>query len=263
MQKNRSYWSYLIQSKGRHGVHSPFVYDFVDKCLTTKVDKNFRTTRKKWFQKLSREKELFEISDHGAGSKKMNHLRSVAELAKKASSAGVYGNVLYQICKHYQPKTILEFGTSIGTGVIHMKAGNPSAQIVTIEGCDRILEKAYQQFDYWKLDHVFPICTQFDHFIKLPPIHQYDLVFLDGNHEGSATMRYLNQLENQTHNETVFIMDDIRWSEDMWNTWQQIVADERFHVTIDLGRMGLIWRRKQQVKEHFTIRPVILKTRFF
>jgi predicted O-methyltransferase YrrM len=263
MQQSRSYWSFLFRSKGRHGVHSPFVFQLVDKCLTTKVDKNFQTARKKWLRQLQKQREPFEINDLGVGSKKMKRTRSISQLSKTASSKGLYGDVLWQLMHYFQPKTILEFGTSIGIGTVALKMGYPSAKLVTVEGCDQTLSKAYQQLDYWKLDGILPICSSFDDFLKLPSIHSYDVVYLDGNHQGTATLHYIETLQHQTHNETLFIVDDIRWSEDMWNAWKSIVMDERFHVTIDLGRMGLFWRRTQQTKEHFTIRPKVVKTRFF
>lgn len=260
---SRNYLQYLFKSKGRHGVHSAFVFDFVDKCLTTKVDKNFISQRKMWVKNASYQTETFTITDLGAGSKKMKNTRSVSQLIKTASTNGIYGDVLWKIAHHYRPKNILELGTSIGTGAITMKNATPESFLITVEGCEQILRRAYQQFDYWQLKNIVPIHASFDEFLKLPNVATHDLVFLDGNHESTATLSYLELLLNQTHNETIFILDDIRWSDDMWSLWQKLIADDRFHLTIDLGRMGLIWKRPHQMKEHFVLRPQILKTKLF
>lgn len=263
MLNSRSYWNYLRRSKGRHGIHSPFVFDFVSKCLTTKLDKKFQEEKKKWISAVKKDRTHFSIQDLGSGSKQLNSQRSAAQLIKTASSTGLYGNVLWKIARYFQPKNILELGTSIGAGSIHLKGGNPNSFITTIEGCDRTLAKAYQQFDYWKLNQLFPICAPFDTFLALPVHTSYDLVFIDGHHAGEATLRYLEMLMKQTHNETIFIIDDIRWSDDMWHAWNSIVNDDRFHVTIDIGRMGIFWKRQQQTKEHFTIRTMIMNNRLF
>ncbi len=263
MQNSKSIFGFLLKSKGRHGIHSPFVFEFVDNCLTTKVDKNFLTARKKWLQKLKKNKEQFKIIDLGAGSKQMGKTRSVSELAKNASSKGVYGDILWKIAQHYKPVLTLELGTSIGTGTIHLKSGNPAGHIITVEGCDAILSRASQQFDYWKLSGITTIRSSFDNFVKLPAIGKYDLIFLDGNHSGKATILYIDALFEHTHSNTAFILDDIRWSEDMWDCWKYLSSDPRFHVSIDLGRMGILWRREEQTKEQFTIRPKIFKTKLF
>lgn len=260
MQHSRSYWSFFRRSTGRHGVHSPFVFQLVDTCLTTKVDKNFNIRRKKWYRELEQDRTPFSIRDLGAGSKQLQQTRTKRQLLRTSSSKGLYGDVLYQLAHYFQPKMILELGTSLGIGTIHLKKGYPAAHVITVEGCSTTLSKACQSFDAWQLDGITTICASFDEFLQLPPFASYDLIFIDGHHDGTATIDYLNRLQAQAHNETLFILDDIRWSDNMWQAWQTIVADERFHVTIDLGRMGLVWRRPQQTKEHFTIRPKIFKT---
>ena len=261
MPVSRNYFQYLLRSKGRHGIHSAFVFDFVDKCLTTKVDKNFISERKKWVKKSLANREEFKITDLGAGSKKMNHTRSVAKLVKSSSTLGMYGNVIWKIAHYYQPKMILELGTSIGTGSITLKNAAPDSHLITVEGCDETLRRAYQQFDYWNLDKITPIRASFDEFLHQPNSNVYDLVFLDGNHESTATLLYIDLLMDKTTDETLFILDDIRWNDDMWKLWQQLIKDGRFHVTIDLGRMGILLRRPTQSKEHFTLRTAVLKTK--
>lgn len=214
-------------------------------------------------QILKKNRETFKITDLGAGSRQMGTTRSVAQLAKNASSSGLYGEILWKIAQHYKPELMLELGTSIGTGSIHLKAGNPESHLITVEGCDAILSKALQQFDYWNLSGITTICCPFETFVALPAIGKYDLIFLDGNHSKKATLDYLEKLFDQSHSQTIFILDDIRWSDDMWDLWQQLISDERFHVSIDLGRMGLLWRREAQTKEHFILRPKIFKNRLF
>jgi len=263
MQNSKSIFGFLLKSKGRHGIHSPFVFDFVDNCLTTKVDKNFLTSRKKWLQKVKNNREQFKITDLGAGSKQMGKTRSVADLARNASSKGLYGEILWKIAHHYKPALLLELGTSIGTGSIHLKSGNPASHLITVEGCDAILRRASQQFDTWNLSRITTICSSFEDFVKLPSIGAYDLIFLDGNHSGEATRNYIDSLFEHTHSNTAFILDDIRWSDDMWDCWNELVSDSRFHVSIDLGRMGILWRREEQTKEGFTIRPKIFRTKLF
>ena len=234
------------------------------------MDKNFLSARKKWLQTVKKDREQFKINDLGAGSKQMGKTsrtggtsRSVSALAKKAGSNGLYGELLWKIAQHYKPMLMLELGTSIGMGSIHLKAGNPAGHLVTVEGCDAILTRAMRQFDAWDLSGITTICSSFDDFVKLPAIGTYDLIFLDGNHSGEATMNYINGLFDQTHSNTAFVLDDIRWSEDMWDCWKYLSSDPRFHVSIDLGRMGILWRREEQTKEQFTIRPKIFKTRLF
>ena len=164
MLNSRSYWNYLRRSKGRHGIHSPFVFDFVSKCLTTKLDKKFQEDKKKWIAQLKIAHDLFDVDDLGSGSNQLKRSRSIAQLVKTASSNGIYGEVLWKIAHHYQPKNILELGTSIGVGTIHLKAGAPTSFLTTVEGCDQTLSKAYQQFDYWKMERILPICSSFETF---------------------------------------------------------------------------------------------------
>lgn len=262
MQHNRSFWSYFRKAKGRHGVHSPFVFQLADTCLTTKVEKNFNNSRKKWYAELKADKTLFPINDLGAGSKHLTQKRSRSQLLKNSSSKGIYGDVLYKLARFYQPATILELGTSLGIGTVHLKKGAPNAHIITVEGCENTLSQACKSFDYWDLHGITTIRSSFSEFLEQPSPFRYDLIFIDGHHDGTATLDYLEKLQQFSHNQTLFIFDDIRWSDDMWQAWQQIVQDDRFHVTIDLGRMGLAWRRPEQTKEHFILRPKIWKTRF-
>lgn len=262
MQVTRSYWSYLLHAKGRHGIHSPFVYELVDKCLTTKIDKNFKVQLKLWYAQLRKNNTLLTINDLGAGSNFTQQQKTVSRIFKNASSKGIYGNLLYRLAGYFKPSNILELGTSLGVGTVHLKNGFKNSSVHTVEGCNEIHQSATEQLKYWDFKDVALYNQSFANFIP-NFTEKVDLIYLDGHHEQNATKRYLEQLLNNAHSETLFILDDIRWSKDMWNCWESICTDERFHVTIDIGRMGLFWLRPHQTKEHFVLRPFIIKTPWF
>jgi predicted O-methyltransferase YrrM len=259
--QSRSYWSFMRRAQGRHNLHSPFVFGLTDVGLSAAIPEEFRRERKKWLREAGRDTERFAVLDLGAGSGTMKKMRSVARLSKNSSSRGIYGDLLFRLSAYLKPGTILELGTSIGTGTVHLKAGNPGSTVITVEGCPETLRRAYRTFDRWKLDRTIALNASFAEFLERPSAIRYDMVFLDGHHDGQATLDYIRRLEPLTHDETAFILDDIRWSDGMWKAWNELVADERFHVTIDFGRMGVIWKRPQQVKEHFVIRPRIFRFR--
>ena len=248
------YLKYRIKAKGRHGIHSPFVYNFVNKCLTTKMDKKFISTQKKLFKNLKSDKTIINVNDFGAGSKKLSNQRSISSIFANSSSKGKYGKLLYSISNYYNPKNILEFGTSLGIGSIHFSAGNKTTNITTIEACKNTILIAQKNFKITNSTNIQPILSTFNEFLASYSGGKFDVIFIDGHHDGIALIDYLERLKPHTHNESLFILDDIRWSNSMLEAWKSIINDSYYHVSLDLFRMGIILPRHQQTKEHFTIR---------
>ncbi|MBI1836245.1 MAG: class I SAM-dependent methyltransferase [Flavobacteriia bacterium] len=245
---------YFFKAKGKHGTHSPFVYNFVSKCLITNMDNNFVIARKKLFKSLKNDKRIIQIEDFGAGSKKLGLQRKVSSIFNLNTSKGKYGILLYKIVQYYQPQNILEFGTSLGVGSFQMAIANPLAKVVTVEACSSIQNIAIDNLQKAKISNISFVNSTFSHFLENYKGHKFDLVFIDGHHDGEALTHYIDLLEKITHNDTIFILDDIRWSDSMFGSWQKIVQDKHIHLTMDLFRMGILIKRKQQEKEHFIIR---------
>nr|WP_317042506.1 class I SAM-dependent methyltransferase [Salinimicrobium sediminis] len=84
--------------------------------------------------------------------------------------------------------------------------------------------------------------------------HNFDLLFVDGNHQKEATLTYFKKLLPTVHNDSVMILDDIHWSKGMEEAWEEIKAHPRVKVTIDTFQWGLVFFRREQEKEHFVIR---------
>ena len=247
------YIKYKWNAKGRYGIHSPFVYDLTDKTFKIEIQKSDFTLLSETYKSLRNNKKIITIKDFGAGSHKLGNRRSIQQIFKISSSKGHYGKMLYQLSNYFQPKQILEFGTSLGIGTLHFHLGNPESQITTIEACPETLNFT-REFLKDKVSKVIFIESTFSDFLNQISTEKYDLIFVDGHHDGKATLDYMHKLEKHSHNDTIFILDDIRWSDDMFESWNILQKSDKFNVSIDLFRMGILIPRKQQVKEHFILR---------
>ena len=248
------YIKYLSKSKGRHGIHSPFTFNFVDKCLRIKIPKDLYDKINQIKKTLNTNNLTIKITDAGAGSKKLSNERSIKSIYKTASCKGVYAKLLFQLTDHYKPQNVLELGTSLGIGTIHLALGNSDANITTVDACYNTLKIAKENFNELKIRNINAVNSTFTDFLKNQNQTIFDLVYIDGHHQGNALTEYLDLLVKFTHDDTIFVLDDIRWNQDMFETWKTICNREEFHLTLDLFRMGIVIRRPQQFKEHFVIK---------
>ena len=247
------YIKYKWKAKGRHGIHSPFVYELVDKAFKIGIPTPESNQLNQAFDLLKNNTKLLNIKDFGAGSHKLGKTRSVKQIFNTSSSKGKYGKLLFQLANHFQPKKILEFGTSLGIGTLHFHLGSQNSSITTIDACPETANFA-KEFLSNKVSNVQFVESTFVDFLANLQNETYDLIFVDGHHDGEATLNYMQQLEKHAHNETIFILDDIRWSEGMFNAWNLLCESEKYHVSIDLFRMGILIPRQQQEKEHFILK---------
>ena len=202
--------------------------------------------------KLKNNHKLIEIQDFGAGSKKLGQKRKISSIFKMSSSKGKYGKLLFRLAKHFEFQNVLEFGTSLGTGTLHLHLGNPLAEINTIEACKETFLVAKENL--FPFNNIHQVNETFDYFLSHPKNIKFDFIFVDGHHDGQALLKYMEKLKEITHSETIFLLDDIRWSDSMFDAWNKIVSDENYHLTIDLFRMGIVVPRPQQQKEHFILK---------
>jgi predicted O-methyltransferase YrrM len=248
------YFRFLIQSKRRHGIHSPFVYALQDECLRIEPAKEIIQEKKALYNALAADNSLIQVHDCGAGSKKLATFRSVKKIFQHSSSKGKYGNMLYCLSTYFQPKNILELGTSLGVGTFHLRAGNQETQITTVEGCEQTMLTAKKYVTITHASSISFVHSTFDNFLDNYELPSFDLIFVDGHHDGKALLRYMEKLVQCSHEQTIFVLDDIRWSQCMLDAWKILISSSEYHLSLDFFRMGILMRRPNQAKEHFVLR---------
>ena len=253
----KSYIQFLWKSKNEHGVHSPFVFDLVTKCFYDKKSKPEYAVLKSYRKSLLENKNTIEVTDFGAGSRVFkSNTRAINQIAKTAGITEKRAELLFRITNYFQPENVLEIGTSLGLATSVLSLGNPKAKITTLEGCANTMSIAKNQLLLQNLKNIEFVATEFSTYLKTqqPTTNNQQLIYFDGNHSKQATLAYFELLLPTVSNETVWIFDDIHWSEDMEEAWETIKNHEKVTVTIDTFQWGIVFFRIEQEREHFVIR---------
>jgi len=251
---------YFTAANGRgHGIHSPFVFDLVVKVLNDKT--KYVAYKEVELQRslLLGNETIITVEDFGAGSTKgLTKQRVVQQIAATSLKPKKYAQLLYRFVNYFQPQQILELGTSLGVTTAYLAKAKPDAQVTTMEGSAAVAEIAKQQFHELQLKNINIVTGNFDATLQQvidQAAQPFNFVFIDGNHRKEPTLRYFNQLLAKTNADTVFVFDDIHWSEEMEEAWEVIKQHSSVTLTIDLFFIGLVFFRKEQKeKEHFVIR---------
>lgn len=266
LQIIKSYLKFLYNSKNKHGVHSPFVFNLVTKCFYDKKQYPEYAVLKKYRKSLLSNKNFIEVTDFGAGSKVFkSNKRQVSKIAQTAGISQKRAKLLFRITNYFQPTSILEIGTSLGLATSALSLGtraegerseaNSKAKITSLEGCTNTLAVAKNQFEKFQLNNIEPIQTEFSKYLKTATGNcDWKLIYFDGNHSKQATLDYFEMLLPTVTNETVWIFDDIHWSTNMEEAWKTIQQHPKVSVTIDTFQWGIVFFRVEQKKEHFIIR---------
>jgi hypothetical protein len=132
-----NYLAYLRKAKTAHGVHSPFVYQFITEVLKDKtVYPEYRLV-KDVKEKFLRSSKVIEVTDFGAGAGTRKFRTLFKRIKKIAGNSGVpdqIGELLFRMVRHYKPEHILELGTSLGISTMYLSLARPEARLITIEG---------------------------------------------------------------------------------------------------------------------------------
>ncbi|TAL63366.1 MAG: class I SAM-dependent methyltransferase [Bacteroidetes bacterium] len=250
------YLKYWFLAKNGHGIHSPFVFGLYNDVINKKGSYYSFDKIEQLRKKLLASKKKIEVKDLGAGR---SGKRTISKIAEGSAKNRKYCELLFRLAYHFKPTIILELGTSLGISTSYLASANPNTQVITIEGCPNTAAEAKKNFESLGLKNIEPIVGNFD--VVLPDVLASsrqqgagNLVFIDGNHRKAPTLNYFKLCLARASNDSIFIFDDIHWSDEMEDAWEEIKAHPNISLTVDLFFLGIVFFRKEQVKENFTLR---------
>jgi predicted O-methyltransferase YrrM len=251
----KSRLNFLLKSSNQHGIHSPFVYDLITKCFYDKTPFSAYHNLKALRNKLIYNQDLVKIKHYSETSKvfQSNH-QKISTIVKGEGSSYKKQKQLYRITNYFKPKNVLELGTSVGLGSAAMAIASNNSIIKTVEVNKNISDIAKKVFKSYQLKNIQIDTSSFKDFFKKSNYENLDLVYLDGTCDKESTIENFNSLLKHSHNESVFIINNIYWSKEMTEAWNIIKKQKEITVSIDTYYLGFLFFRKEQPKQHFTIR---------
>lgn len=255
--KYLDHWLSASNGKG-HGMHSPFVFEFITKILNDKTVYPEYEKVEALRTRLLNDHTVLEIEDFGAGSAiDRKSKRSISLIARNAAKSKKFGQLLFRMIRCYRPATILELGTSLGITTSYLSLAKPDGRVITMEGAKEIAEVAKRNFRNLETRNLEITEGNFDNTLSsvVHGLSTVDFAFIDGNHRKEPTERYFRQLLAKTNNNSILVFDDIHWSGEMEAAWEAIKNNAAVTCSIDLFFIGIVFFRKEfKEKRHFAIR---------
>lgn len=240
------------KAKTQYNVHSPFVFRFAQKVLEDKRIFYPFYDMEMLRQLLLKERKVLKIKDYGAGSLVSSEKsRSIRSLVKYSATMPLYCRYLFRIINEYKPKTMLELGTSVGISSLYQSRGALNGRFVTIEGDAGIAEVARQNFERMRATNIEQLVGTFQEQLEpaLKNIKNLDYAFIDGNHREQPTIEYFEACLEYANEDSIFVFDDIHWTEGMERAWEKIKEHPRVTLSIDLYFMGVIFFKKEKFSQ--------------
>jgi predicted O-methyltransferase YrrM len=254
VKKFSFYLKFLFQGTNKYNIHSPMVHDFIENILDNSIKYYSFVGIEHVRSLLLKQNEAIELKDLGAGSKYIRSSTSTINiLTKKVQSRPEKAQIIFRIASFFQMKNILEIGTSLGLTTAYLSNANKNGKVTTIEGDPKVAKLAQKNFNTLKLKNVELINKSFDEIIPLLLKNQFDLIFFDGNHSKEATLRYFYWLVEHANEDSIFIFDDIYWSNDMKQAWKEICNFDKVMLSLDIFSLGMVFFKKNREKEHIKL----------
>ncbi len=209
------YWLTAANSKG-HGIHSPFVFQFVINVLND--DRFFYA-----FETIE------NIVNADLNHKKLNRL-------------------FFKIINYYEPNNILLIDEAVGITTSYIALANTDTSIYSYFLQEKNFLKVKEINNIFKIQN----CYFINNAIALQ--QKNDLVYINALNALQLS-EALTQVLPILHQQSIIIINNIHSSKAIAAVWNKLQTNSAVTLTIDLFYIGLVFfRPENKIAQHFTIR---------
>lgn len=170
----------------------------------------------------------------------------VKDISIQAASPEIWAKFHYALAKNFNAKNYLEIGTNLGISgsyIISALKENSDFNFITLEGIKALCEISQKQFSTISDEKNFKIIqglyeNTFPQVLELS--YNFDVIFIDGNHQKGPTLQYFESLKSKINSPAVIVLDDINWSVGMKEAWGIIKNDPNVNYALDFYKLGIL-----------------------
>ena len=247
------YLHFLYESKSKYKIHSPYLYDLVAHVMENKNKDETLLKINHFREQLKNTTDFILFEGWGANKTAKNH--SLKYIENTISTPNRIASWYYHIIQRYNYKNIVELGTCIGIGTLYL-ANHEHTIVTTFEANKPSIHKANDIFKTFQLQNINliegPIENTLPTFINQSDY--LDLIIMDANHTFDATIKYFEWILPKIHEQSMIIIDDIYWNDEMNKAWQLLANHPKVTLSLDFYRCGILLFAPNRVeKEHFKV----------
>lgn len=259
LQRIGWYISYRKKARSIQYIHSPFLFSLMQQVFDDRGGPEHFKAIEALRTRFLKSNDVIQVEDMGAGSVKdgLAHDRKVSRIASSALQKPRYARFLYRLATYIQARTIVEMGTSLGitTRYLALAAGK-EGKVITLEGSRGVAAYVQQGLTEGDTANTELVTGHFDDTL-LPVLQQYqpvDFLFIDGNHRSAAVKKYFDEALPFLHPGAVVVVDDIHWSADMKQGWNDLIKHEAVTLSLDIFQFGVLFLNQDLSRQHFILR---------
>jgi predicted O-methyltransferase YrrM len=234
------------------GIHSPFLFRQINVLFREHRPYYCYAKIEKLRRALAHDDRMVFVEDYGTGNSRECRVSQIA----KCSLPPKHAQLLFRLVNDRNPKYILELGTSLGLTTSYLASVNSASVCHTIEGAPKLAELAKQNFSKLYINNIVAHVGNIDEILPevLKTLPTIDFAFFDANHTKEATMRYFHLCLSKINGKSMFVFDDIHWSEEMASAWNEIKNHPKVRVSLDVYEMGILYFDEELQKGDFVVR---------
>jgi predicted O-methyltransferase YrrM len=162
-------------------------------------------------------------------------MQQIANTGKKQK----WATALLLLAKEIKASKAIELGSCAGLSARYIASAESITELITVEGSEELSIIATETLKHNHNARV--VNALFDDALDTELTNKgkdFDLAYIDGHHEKAATIHYFKRLLPYLKPGALVLFDDVSWSYDMREAWDELSAHPEFSHAIDFGVVG-------------------------
>lgn len=210
---------YKVRHHKGHGIHSPFVFNFITKVIEEK-------------------------SAYYAYNDIREFLISLPEMTFNETK---FERLLFKCLNYFNAKTILELGAGTGINTLYLTVVSNHSKCISVETNKDKNEAAKNLYKKWGYNiqlekNLFPTLDK--------PV---DCILLNLRHYEANPAELTNYLLTSVHENSFIIIDGIRTNRKHQMLWKRLIGRDEVFVSMDLFHIGVLFFNPKYYKRNFKL----------